>query len=94
MAGTQVSTYVFLDLESTGLGGIGERPRITELSLVAVHKFSLMDPVSPCMSTHPDPAALCARLTPRVLNKLTVCVYPMKGISSQAASITGLSKLY
>ena len=75
MATNQVSTFIFLDLESTGLGGNGKQPRITELSLVAVHRDNLQDP--------------CKGDIPRVLNKLTLCTYPMKVVEPEAAHITG-----
>ena len=70
-----IATFVFLDLESTGLGGDGKQPRITELCLVAVHRDNLQDP--------------CKDDTPRVLNKLTLCTYPMKVVEHGAAQITG-----
>ena len=72
---TTISTFVFLDLESTGLGGNGKQPRITELSLIAVHRDNLQDP--------------CKDDTPRVLNKLTLCTYPMKVVEHAAGQITG-----
>ena len=70
-----ISSFVFLDLEATGLGGIGEKPRITELSLVAVHRTSLVEK--------------CYKNTPRVLNKLTLCLDPEKAVGYEASSITG-----
>jgi len=68
-------TFVFLDLESTGLSGIGEKPRITEVSLVAVHRTMLG-------SSHD---------LPRVMDKLTVCVYPMRPVTPMATDLTGKS---
>ena len=70
----EIQTFVFLDTEATGLQNT--RPRITELSLVAVHREGLQQ------------AAIGLAL-PRILNKLTLCFYPMKAISPRSSDITG-----
>ena len=69
----QIHTFVFLDLESSGLQGT--RPRITELSLVAVHRDALMEE---------DQGHLR-----RVVDKLTLCVFPMKPIPPRVTEISG-----
>lgn len=68
----QISTFVFLDFEATGLNN--GKTKITELALLSVQREELMTPYG----------------TPRVVNKLTLCVNPMKPISPRASEITGL----
>ena len=58
----------------------GLRPRVTELSLVAVHR-NLIEHASRLSAI-------------RVLDKLTLCVYPMKQIEPSAAHITGMLRLF
>ena len=76
---TMINTFVFFDLEATGLAGIGDKPRITELAMVAVHRLMMVD-------TQCSPSK-----TTRITDKLTICVYPMKPISAGAAAITGIN---
>ncbi|XP_063792381.1 three prime repair exonuclease 2 isoform X2 [Pseudophryne corroboree] len=78
--GSLVRTFIFLDLEATGLNQ--DDPKITEVSLVAVHVSSLRNPV------HDDSGKL---QLPRVLDKLSLCVDPGKPLTQKAAEITGLS---
>ncbi|KAE8583242.1 hypothetical protein XENTR_v10020466 [Xenopus tropicalis] len=74
-----VKSFVFLDLEATGLNY--NLPKITELCLVAVHVSSLENP-----ETDQSEVQL-----PRVLDKLCLCVDPKKPITKEACNITGLS---
>ncbi|XP_070597511.1 three prime repair exonuclease 2-like [Erythrolamprus reginae] len=71
-------TFVFLDIESTGLPR--HQPRIAELCLFAVHQSSLQ----------PSPWRKEPQL-PRIIDKLTLCVNPQKPFTLEAQDITGLS---
>ncbi|XP_077335680.1 three prime repair exonuclease 2-like [Lithobates pipiens] len=77
--GSLVKTFIFLDLEATGLNWT--LPKITELCLVAVHASSLRSP------TTNDPGEI---QLPRVLDKLCLCVNPVKPLTPKASEITGL----
>ncbi|XP_072286489.1 three prime repair exonuclease 2 [Pyxicephalus adspersus] len=77
--GSLVKTYIFLDLEATGLNG--QHPKIMELCLVAVHVSSLKNP----KTSDSGEVQL-----PRVLDKLCLCVNPDKPITQIASEITGL----
>lgn len=70
-------TFVFLDLETTGLPR--DQPRVSELSLSAVHRYSLQS--SPGQTPQ----------LPRVMDKLTLCIDPKKPFTPGAERITGLS---
>ncbi|CAH0718011.1 unnamed protein product, partial [Brenthis ino] len=73
-----IATYVFFDLETTGLPRQEHnKTKITELSLVAVKKEHLLD--SP------------EQKVPRVQNKLTLCLNPQKMIQDETTTITGLN---
>ncbi|XP_067408385.1 three prime repair exonuclease 2-like [Emydura macquarii macquarii] len=82
LAPQDFQTFVFLDLESTGLPP--DRPRIAELCLFAVHRRSLLQ-------QPPLDAAGPPRL-PRILDQLTLCVDPLQPFTPGAADITGLSR--
>lgn len=71
-------TFVFLDIESTGLPR--DQPGIAELCLFAVHQSSLQ----------PSPRTKEPQL-PRIIDKLTLCIDPRKPFTLGAESITGLS---
>lgn len=93
---TNIKSFVFLDIEATGLpceylhnrlfmicksnydfsGYEFNKTRITEISLVA------------CSSSHLQSSI---NGLPRVLHKLTLCMYPSKRISSEAEEMTGLT---
>ena len=73
VTGPKKTTLVFLDFEATGLLGPGQRPRITELCLLAVHSDDLTADTG----------------FPRVLNKLTLCLNPKKPIQMGSSQITG-----
>lgn len=73
-----IATYVFLDLETTGLPQLdNNQTRITELSMVAVKRQHLLD-------TRPG-------AVPRVLDKLSMCFNPGRLIHPDSTNITGLS---
>ena len=82
----EIKTLVYCDLEATGLKNSG-RPRITELSLVAVNTESILDLNEMLLS---QSKVKVERMLPRVMNKLTVCVYPMATIRPEVSGITGL----
>ena len=72
------STFVFLDLETTGLG---DDCKITEMCLCAVSRAAL---VNGPITTHPR--------FPRVIDKLILCFDPARELSSFAESLTGLTR--
>ena len=80
----EVSNYVFLDVEATGLASANPRTRITELSLVAVTKaqFAMLRRDLRRLKYKSDPEAIM----PRVLNKLTLCFSPQTQIPALVAS--------
>ncbi|XP_072397095.1 uncharacterized protein [Diabrotica undecimpunctata] len=72
---SEIKTFVFLDLESTGLPLYeNNKTRITELCLTAVQAEHIR-----------------LGVFPRVQNKLNLCFNPCKLISADAEKITGLS---
>uniref|UniRef100_F6PJD0 exodeoxyribonuclease III n=1 Tax=Monodelphis domestica TaxID=13616 RepID=F6PJD0_MONDO len=73
-------TFVFLDLEATGLPNA--HPEIAEISLFAIHRFSL---------EHPERDESGTLQLPRVLDKLTLCMCPEQNFTPKASEITGLS---
>nr|XP_004662083.1 three-prime repair exonuclease 1 [Jaculus jaculus] len=78
-----MQTLIFLDLEATGLPF--SQPKVTELCLLAVHRYALENtPISGGhQPTVPQP--------PRVVDKLSLCVAPGKACNPAASEITGLS---
>ncbi|XP_058834143.1 uncharacterized protein LOC131691625 [Topomyia yanbarensis] len=71
----KVSSFVFFDLETTGLPGL-QTPKITEISLIACSKQHILD------TKHGD--------LPRVLHKQTLCLNPRRMIHPKASETTGL----
>ncbi|CAK1591414.1 unnamed protein product [Parnassius mnemosyne] len=72
-----VATYVFLDLETTGIPREEtNRTKITELSMVAVKRQHLL--------------LTRAGATPRVQNKLTICFNPCRMVQPGSTTTTGL----
>ena len=68
----QFSTFIFLDLETTGL----RKPvEITELSMIAVERTHLINSSK-------------TKSIPRLLDKFTTCVRPKKEIESYASMVT------
>ena len=91
---TNIKTFVYFDLEATGLKCSG-RPRITEISLVAVNSedveglhLQIQNYMSnKCNINYTLQIENCC---PRVLNKITLCVYPITTIMPEVSDITGL----
>ena len=75
---TKINTFVFLDLEATGF----HQSKITELSLVAVHRSSILSALSESIPQK-------GSYLPRIINKLTICINPGKAIERRAAELTG-----
>ena len=93
---TKVNTLVYLDLEATGLKSSG-RPRISEISLVAVNSQDVLHLYSKIHNhlqnkKNEANSNIIECLVPRVLNKITLCVYPMATIMPEVSDITGLDK--
>jgi three prime repair exonuclease-1 len=86
---SKIKTLVYCDLEATGLKNSG-RPRITELSFVAVNTESILDLNAMLISHLQKSRIKVESLLPRVMNKLTVCVYPMATIRPEVSVLTGL----
>lgn len=76
-----IKTFVFFDLETTGLPQ--DKPKITEICLVAVHRCSVEKPQQ-------DPVTGVPQL-PRILDKLCLFMDPGKTVAPKAAEITGLN---
>ncbi|XP_066292690.1 three-prime repair exonuclease 1-like [Branchiostoma lanceolatum] len=74
----QIRTFVFLDLETTGL----EDPQITEISLSAVRRDQLLTGTT----VPPGVASL-----PRIMDKFTACVRPRRDIHPIAVEMTNLT---
>ena len=74
----EIKTLVYFDLEATGLKSSG-RPRISEISLVAVKTQDVQDLHSRIVNHLGDNKVgkKIEGILPRVINKLTLCVYPM-----------------
>ncbi|XP_033097636.1 three prime repair exonuclease 2-like [Anneissia japonica] len=68
-----IKSFVFFDLETSALHA-EDRPKVTELCLIAVHRSSVES----------------SDTAPRVMDKLTLCMYPNKEISPIASNLTGL----
>jgi hypothetical protein len=92
----EIKTIVYFDLEATGLKSSG-KPRISELSFVAVNFQDILDfhlKIEECKEkARQMNSDNIAKLLPRVLNKLTLCVYPMATIVPNVSSIRGLDNL-
>ncbi|XP_076635757.1 uncharacterized protein LOC143348910 [Colletes latitarsis] len=71
-----IRTFIFFDLETTGLITKNCMPKITELSLIAVSRKAICDTTDPL---------------PRVLHKLVLPIHPNKQISKEIHTLTGLS---
>ena len=90
----EVNTLVFFDLEATGLKSSG-KPRICELSMIAVNMEDMLDMSDTLLCQlqcrRNERTILQAdRTLPRILNKLTLCVYPMAPIVPIVSDLTGL----
>lgn len=74
---TSLNSFVFFDLETTGLAGL-KSPKITEISLLACSRTQLID------------SNAKGNELPRVLHKQTVCLNPRRVIDPKASETTGL----
>ena len=83
---TEVKTLVYFDLEATGLKSSG-RPRICELSFVAVN---IEDILQLGLRLNEDRKLCENSFLPRIVNKLTLCVYPMAIIVPLVSDVMGL----
>jgi len=89
-----MKTLVYFDIEATGLKSSG-RPRISEITFVAINSqeisnlhHKLIEKINNMKS--PEHILELETLLPRVLNKLTLCVYPMATIMPEVSRLTGL----
>ena len=85
----EMKTLVYVDIEATGLKSSG-RPRISEITFVAINTqeilnlhHKLMEKLNNLKS--PEHILELETLLPRVLNKLTLCVYPMSTIMPEVS---------
>jgi three prime repair exonuclease-1 len=90
----EIKTLVYFDLEATGLKSSG-RPRVCEISLVAVNVsdvLNLRDTIMDHLNRRrrEDSSSQLESISPRVINKLSLCVYPMATIVPDVTDITGL----
>ena len=81
---TAIKTFVYFDLEATGLKSSG-RPRISEISFVVVNsehmeELNLKNQNHLRKRNNQDYVFQLESLLPRVLKKITLCVYPMATI--------------
>lgn len=89
-----IKTLVYFDIEATGLKSSG-RPRITEISLVAVNMEDILRlslEIKELLKNSKSEGHLLEieSLQPRIVNKLTLCIYPMATIVPHVSDITGL----
>ncbi len=80
---SEIKTLVYFDIEATGLKSSG-RPRICEISLVAVNTHDLV------ISKSENKQYCEVNFLPRIVNKLTLCVYPMAVVIPLVSDLTGL----
>ena len=91
---TELRTLVYFDIEATGLKSSG-RPRICELTFLAVNTSDVLD-LSVKMKEHnmnekyEDNVFHHQILLPRIVNKLTLSIYPMATIVPLVSDMTGL----
>jgi three prime repair exonuclease-1 len=90
----ELKTLVYFDLEATGLKSSG-RPRICELTLLAVKTKDVLD-LNVKMKDYNMKGQYENNvfhqeiLLPRIVNKLTLCIYPMATIVPLVSDMTGL----
>ena len=80
---SEIKTLVYFDIEATGLKSSG-RPRICEISLVAVNTQDVVN------SKKGDEQFCEVSFLPRIMNKLTLCIYPMAVIVPLVSDMIGL----
>ncbi|XP_054834289.1 three-prime repair exonuclease 1 [Eublepharis macularius] len=78
-----IETFVFMDLEATGLPP--SQPKIAEMCLFAVNRHAFENPQYSNSSSRPVP------LFPRLVDKLCICINPDKPFTPAASTITGLN---
>ena len=83
---SEVKTLVYFDIEATGLKSSG-RPRICEMSFVAV---GIQDILQLGLRLNENGKLSEESSLPRIVNKLTLCVYPMAIIVPLVSDLTGL----
>ena len=83
---SEINTLVYFDIEATGLKSSG-KPRICEISLVAVNT---QDVLNLGVTNKKDNQFCEVTFSPRIVNKLTLCVYPMAIIVPLVSDLTGL----
>jgi hypothetical protein len=91
---TEVKTLVYFDIEATVLKSSG-RPRISEISFLALDTQEFFDLNQKLVEklknvTSYEDILELETFLPRVLDKLTLCVYPMATIMQEVSKITGL----
>ena len=84
-----IKAPVYFDIEATGLKSSG-RPRITEISLVAVNMDDTLRLSLEIKQNLEGTHVQLESLQPRIVNKLTLCVYPMATIVPHVSDITSL----
>ena len=89
-----MKTLVYFDIEATGLKSSG-RPRISEVSFVAINTHEILNLNHKLLEKLNDMNSRehileLETFLPRVLNKLTLCVYPMAAIMPDVSRLTGL----
>ena len=83
---SEINTLVYFDIEATGLKSSG-KPRICEISLVAVNTEDVLN----LGVTNKEDNPFCeVSFLPRIVNKLTLCVYPMAVVVPLVSDLTGL----
>ena len=83
---SEINTLVYFDIEATGLKSSG-KPRICEISLVAVNT---QDVLNLGVTNKKDNQFCEVTFSPRIVNKLTLCVYPMAIVVPLVSDLTGL----
>jgi three prime repair exonuclease-1 len=89
-----IRRFVYFDLEATGLKSSG-RPRVCEISLIAVNTSNILDLHKSLLNIISgriieNTIIQVETCSPRIVNKLTFCVYPMATIVLFVTSMTGL----
>ena len=86
---SEIKTLVYFESEATRLKNSG-RPRITEISCVAVNTKDVLELQSRLMKNVKGSKSDVENILPRFMNKLKVCVYPKAIIISEVSEITVL----
>ena len=90
----EMKTLVYFDIDATGLKSSG-RPRISEISFVAINTQEILNLNHKLLEKwnekkSPEHILELETFLPIVLNKLTLCVYPMATIMPEVSRLTGL----